>query len=177
MEEDKETANDVTGSTRRRFLIWATGILTLLCGLFVGIPFIGSFIGTSFRATKTHWIKVATVGDLPVGQPVSLKISDVQVDAYIRERVIRHLWVIRHSDTVVTAYSPSCTHLGCQYSWNPLSGHFECPCHGSVFAPNGTVLGGPAPRPLDTLPTHIENGTLSVNWQQFRSGIPEKITI
>ena len=101
----------------------------------------------------------------------------MQVDAYVRESVIRHLWAVKHSDTDVTVFSPICTHLGCQYDWNPASGHFECPCHGSVYAPDGTVLGGPAPRRLDTLPTRIEKGRLSVEWQQFRSGTPEKIPV
>jgi menaquinol-cytochrome c reductase iron-sulfur subunit len=177
MEEDNAAANDGTESTRRRFLMWATGILTSLCGVIVGVPLIGSFIGPAFRTTKTNWIKVADVGTLPVGQPVSLSVVDMQVDAYVRESVIRHLWAVKHSDVAVTVFSPICTHLGCQYTWNPASGHFECPCHGSVYAPDGTVLGGPAPRRLDTLPTQIKNGSLSVEWKQFQSGTPEKISV
>jgi menaquinol-cytochrome c reductase iron-sulfur subunit len=173
--EDNSAANVSTDSARRRFLIWATGILTVLSGVIVGIPLIGSFIGPTFGTTKTRWIKVADIGTLPVGRPMSLRVVDVQRDAYVRESVIRHLWVVKHSVAEVTVFSPICTHLGCQYTWNPASGHFECPCHGSVYALDGTVLGGPAPRRLDTLPVRIENGTLSVDWQQFRSGIPEKI--
>jgi menaquinol-cytochrome c reductase iron-sulfur subunit len=175
--EDNTAADDHTGSTRRQFMIWTTGILTLLCGVIAGIPLIGSFIGPAFRTTKPHWIKVADLGTLPVGRPVSLKVVDVQVDAYVRESVIRCLWAIRHSDAAVTVFSPICTHLGCQYTWIPASGHFECPCHGSVYGADGTVLGGPAPRRLDTLPTRIENGVLSVEWKQFRSGTPEKIPV
>ena len=175
--EDKTAADDHTGSTRRQFMIWTTGIMTFLCGVIVGIPLIGSFIGPAFRTTKPRWIKVADLETLPVGRPVSLKVVDVQVDAYVRESVIRYLWAVRHSDAAVTVFSPICTHLGCQYTWNPVSGHFECPCHGSVYEPDGTVLSGPAPRRLDTLPTRIENGKLSVEWKQFRSGTPEKIPV
>lgn len=175
MEEENASMVCNPENARRQFLIWATGILTFLCGAIVGIPLVGSFVGPAFRATKTHWIKIADVGSLPLGQPVNLQVTDAQTDAYIRESVIRRLWAVKHSNTDVKVFSPNCTHLGCQYSWNPTSGHFECPCHGSVFAPDGTVLSGPAPRRLDTLPVHIENDMLSIEWKQFRSGIPIKI--
>jgi len=177
MEEVNAAADGDAGSARRRFMIWAVGILTSLCGVVVGMPLIGSFLGPASRTTKPRWIRVADVGTLPVGRPVDLRVVDVQVDAYVRESVIRHLWAVKRSDGAVTVFSPICTHLGCRYAWNPTSGHFECPCHGSVYAPDGTVLGGPAPRRLDTLPTRIENGGLSVEWMQFRSGTPEKIPL
>ena len=94
---------------------------------------------------KTNWIKVAKIGTLPEGLPVSLTAADVQVDAYVQESVIRHLWAVKKSDTEIIVFSPICPHLGCYYNWNPASGRFECPCHGSVYGPDGTVLGGPAP--------------------------------
>ncbi|GAB4331493.1 MAG: cytochrome b6-f complex iron-sulfur subunit [Leptolyngbyaceae cyanobacterium] len=42
----------------------------------------------------------------------------------------------------------NCTHLGCTFPWNPLDQQFQCPCHGSLYAPDGTVVRGPAPLPL-----------------------------
>jgi menaquinol-cytochrome c reductase iron-sulfur subunit len=177
MEETNTPRENRIESTRRGFLQWGTGILTFLCGLAVGIPLVGSFVGPAFRTMKSNWIKVSEVGTLPSGLPISLKAADIQVDAYVRESAIRHLWAIKTSDTEVTVFSPICPHLGCHYNWNPASGHFECPCHGSVYAPDGTVLGGPAPRRLDTLPSKIENGELYVEWKQFKSGTPEKIPV
>jgi menaquinol-cytochrome c reductase iron-sulfur subunit len=177
MEEADTTINNRIESTRRGFFKWSVGVLTSLCGLVVGIPLIGSFVGPAFRTMKTNWIKVAEVGTLPEGLPISLNAADVQVDAYVQESVIRHLWAVKHSGTEVTVFSPICPHLGCHYNWNLATGHFECPCHGSVYAPDGTVLGGPAPRRLDTLPVKIENGGLYVEWKQFRSGTPEKIPV
>lgn len=157
-------------------MIWGTGILAAVCGAMVGIPLIGSFIGPA-KVSLDHWIRVADLKDLPMGQPIGLKAADVEMDAYLQESVIRHIWVIKHSATMVTAFSPTCPHLGCQFNWNAARGHFECPCHGSVYAPDGKVLGGPAPRPLDTLATRIDEGILSVNWQRFRSGIARKISV
>ncbi|MEB3289437.1 MAG: cytochrome b6-f complex iron-sulfur subunit [Leptolyngbya sp.] len=42
----------------------------------------------------------------------------------------------------------NCTHLGCTFPWNPLDQQFQCPCHGSRYSPDGTVVRGPADRPL-----------------------------
>lgn len=44
--------------------------------------------------------------------------------------------------------SASCTHLGCHLHWNSLETCWDCPCHGSHFAPDGTALNAPAVMPL-----------------------------
>ena len=42
----------------------------------------------------------------------------------------------------------NCTHLGCTFPWNPRDQQFQCPCHGSLYSPDGSVVKGPAPLPL-----------------------------
>lgn len=37
-----------------------------------------------------------------------------------------------------------CSHMGCRLEWNAAEGSWDCPCHGSRFAPDGTVLNDPA---------------------------------
>jgi menaquinol-cytochrome c reductase iron-sulfur subunit len=41
----------------------------------------------------------------------------------------------------------------------------------------GKVLGGPPPRPLDTLPVKVENGEVHVMFETFRTGIEEKVMV
>jgi glycine/D-amino acid oxidase-like deaminating enzyme/nitrite reductase/ring-hydroxylating ferredoxin subunit len=54
----------------------------------------------------------------------------------------------RDADGTVRAVSPVCTHLGCRVAWNRAERSWDCPCHGSRFAPDGAVLQGPAVQPL-----------------------------
>jgi len=35
--------------------------------------------------------------------------------------------------------------------WNAAAGSWDCPCHGSRFAPEGQVLAGPAEEPLQRI--------------------------
>lgn len=44
--------------------------------------------------------------------------------------------------------SPVCPHLGGIVNWNDADEAWECPLHGSRFAPDGTLLEGPATRGL-----------------------------
>jgi menaquinol-cytochrome c reductase iron-sulfur subunit len=70
---------------------------------------------------------------------------------------------VRNDAGKVTAFSPTCTHLGCAYHWEADAKTFICPCHDSVFDVSGKVMGGPAPRPLDRLIVEIANGKVLVN--------------
>jgi glycine/D-amino acid oxidase-like deaminating enzyme/nitrite reductase/ring-hydroxylating ferredoxin subunit len=57
----------------------------------------------------------------------------------------RHpLAVYRDPDGELHVRSAVCTHLGCIVRWNRVEGSWDCPCHGSRFAPDGEVLSGPA---------------------------------
>ena len=66
--------------------------------------------------------------------------------------------VVREGTSKIAAYrtpegelirrSAVCTHVGCIVHWNPFEQCWDCPCHGSQFAPDGAVLNGPALKPL-----------------------------
>jgi len=58
------------------------------------------------------------------------------------------------------AFSAICTHLGCIVQWFSDKGEFICPCHGGRFSPDGKVLGGPPPRPLDSIQVAVSGEEL-----------------
>jgi glycine/D-amino acid oxidase-like deaminating enzyme/nitrite reductase/ring-hydroxylating ferredoxin subunit len=56
----------------------------------------------------------------------------------------------RDEDGSMHAVSPTCTHLGCEVTFNTAERTWDCPCHGSRFDIDGRVLEGPAVRDLDS---------------------------
>ncbi|MCL5885310.1 MAG: Rieske 2Fe-2S domain-containing protein [Desulfobacteria bacterium] len=177
MDEKMSHPDDSAEATRRDFFRIAIGVLGTVVGLVLAIPLVGFLVGPAFRKKIPRWARVAKVESLPLGQPAVLSFTDQSSEGYLRETVVRNVWAVRRSATEVTVFSPICTHLGCRYDWEPNSGRFLCPCHGSLFGLDGKVLAGPAPRPLDTLPVKIENGELFVEWERFELGISRKIPV
>ncbi len=175
MNEESKTTSEGAGS-RRGFLKIAVGVLTSLYALIVGIPYLRAIINSA-PLKKPAFTAVGDISSLPTGQPVDMKFELPSSDAYIQQKVVQAVWVIKHTQTEATVFSPICTHLGCHFKWNPGTGHFECPCHGSVFAITGEVVAGPAPRPLDTLSYKIRNGKLYVEWERFKVGTPAKVRV
>lgn len=47
------------------------------------------------------------------------------------------------------AVSAACTHMGCLVAWNTAERTWDCPCHGSRYLPDGTVIEGPAVKDLE----------------------------
>jgi hypothetical protein len=66
----------------------------------------------------------------------------------IMRRGLKKVAVYKDFDGAVSERLAVCTHAGCVVHWNPFERCWDCPCHGSQFAPDGQVLNGPAVRPL-----------------------------
>jgi nucleotide-binding universal stress UspA family protein len=60
----------------------------------------------------------------------------------------RRLGVYRDEDGSLHAVDPKCTHMGCTVDWNATERSWDCPCHGSRFSTDGSVIQGPAKKPL-----------------------------
>ena len=66
--------------------------------------------------------------------------------------------VIRTGPDTYSALSTQCTHEGCPVN-RPVNGVIACPCHGSRYALDGSVLHGPAIYPLTRYLTHYDHGS------------------
>lgn len=56
--------------------------------------------------------------------------------------------VYRDGTGKITKRSAICTHMGCVVRWNAAETTWDCPCHGSRFQTDGSVVAGPAEAPL-----------------------------
>ena len=63
----------------------------------------------------------------------------------------------------LTAVNPTCTHQGCTVRWQAQEQELLCPCHGARYAPDGTVLQGPAGTALPTYSVRVEGTEVIVD--------------
>lgn len=93
-------------------------------------------------ATASHLVggylarKLHKLDDLAPGGAAILKIDGHNVAGYRDEQGALH------------TVSAACTHMGCIVGWNETDRTWDCPCHGSRFALDGSVVHGPAVKPL-----------------------------
>ena len=59
--------------------------------------------------------------------------------------------VYKDYDGKIYKIKPVCSHLGCEVSWNQIDRTWDCPCHGSRFNYDGTLLYGPALKNLSII--------------------------
>jgi len=172
-----ETGLSTPVGTRRRLFKWMTAAAMSLVGFGLGIPLVGYVISPALKRREQSWVEIGKLEDLPVLEPKQLTYVAAVRDGYMETSAHKAVWAVKKDNGEVTAFSPHCTHLGCGYRWDEPERKFKCPCHGSVFDVNGTVLGGPAPRPLDRLPVKIEKGMLYVTYKEFKSGLSQSVEI
>lgn len=92
----------------------------------------GHFVGD--RVRRSH---IDSVDDIAPGTGAVLRLAGERCAIY------------RDAAGAVHALSARCTHLGCIVHFNDAEQAWECPCHGSRFAIDGSVMQGPANRPLE----------------------------
>jgi glycine/D-amino acid oxidase-like deaminating enzyme len=80
--------------------------------------------------------------------PIARSRSSVPDEGGVVSGLPWHLQARSSVDGVQREVSPVCPHLGGIVNWNDADKSWECPLHGSRFAPDGTLLEGPATRGL-----------------------------
>lgn len=160
MESDRESMPESQGQTRRGFgyaVIYGLGALT---GAALAIPAALYLLLPPKLRKQQDWVEAGDLSDLKPGTPQEMTFRQTHTDGWKVYNEKGTAWVVKSTSGEITAFSPICTHLGCAYHWDANKGDFVCPCHASEFALDGTVLSGPAPRPLDRFETKIENSRL-----------------
>ncbi len=169
--------SSVPARTRRRFFEWVTGAASALIAVGLGVPLVGYVVAPALKRRERPWVDLGPVEAVPPGVPTQLESQQTIQDGWYTTSVRKGVWVVREEADRVTCFAPTCTHLGCGFTWDPAAQVFRCPCHGSVFAKDGQVQAGPAPRPLDRLPSRVEQGRLQVVHQEFKAGLAKKVEL
>jgi len=147
-------------TSRRNFYIVAIYSLWGAISAALGLPALVYLLLPPKARKAEEWIEVGDVGRLAPNSPVELTFRRTRVDGWKVISEKSTAWVVKTADNQVTAFGPQCTHLGCAYHWEESKGQFLFPCHASLFARDGSVVSGPAPRPLDRYRTRLNGGKL-----------------
>jgi Rieske Fe-S protein len=140
---------------RRALILFVNTVVALIGGGLSAV--LGAFaFGPRGSGSEARWSRAGTTSDLKPDQPVAHVLSVSRVDGWYRARARETVFLVWDGDKSIRAMSATCTHLGCQVQWEAKQKKFRCPCHGGVYAADGTVLEGPPPRPLQTIEARIE---------------------
>jgi Rieske Fe-S protein len=127
------------------------------------------FLGLSSLVTAGAALLFATVGMLRLPKAAVLPVPARKFRVTLPETLApgaawqppgRNVAVVRDAEGVF-AVSLVCTHLGCIVK--PSATGFDCPCHGSRFAPDGSVTHGPAPVALNWIEVSGADGQYTVD--------------
>ena len=132
---------------RREALGKITGAAFAIAGLGTGVTTVRYLRPNVLFEPPTRFA-VGRTEDIPVGTLVVL--PDQQL-------------YLAHSEEGFFAVSAVCTHLGCMTRYLSADDQIFCPCHGSRFATDGTVIAGPAPLPLKRFHLSVSDGQLIVD--------------
>jgi menaquinol-cytochrome c reductase iron-sulfur subunit len=169
---------DENPAGRRSFLRWVSGLGSTVIAGVVGIPVIRAFMSPALPTEhKDSWVKVADdVATIDTDIPVRVNFVESKVDAWLEERQLNGVWLYTENGKKFKAYNAKCTHLGCAFSYDKEAKTFACPCHRGIFdVKTGKVLAGPPPRGLDELRVEVRDGSVFVDYRDFRLGIAERI--
>src|SRR6202165_2094191 len=138
--------------SRRSFLGVLLGLGALFVGTLLSVPLIRFALFPLLR--RTTELKQSPVGALAdfssSTEPVMRTIQIEQVDGWRKAVSEKAVYVTKDSQGRLQVLTSICPHLGCTVPWNKEKKQFVCPCHGATFSPDGTRVGGPSLRGMDT---------------------------
>lgn len=151
--------------TRRNFLGWQLGGIMTATVVVILAPLAAYCYPAPPKGQKQGPIKVSltkSIDELADGDAIKFDAPKDPNSAFIMadgggDNAAGDLafggFIVKNG-TDLHVFAINCSHLGCSVALNATDRSFDCPCHGSRFHLDGTVLHGPAPVPLSHLTWH-----------------------
>jgi menaquinol-cytochrome c reductase iron-sulfur subunit len=134
--------------TRRSFLSRISLALSGLAAAVVSVPIIAYLLSPLLEPAPEEWRDLGLVQNFQIGETVEVAYDEPSSLPWAGQTSRTAVWLRRTGDRDFTAFGLNCTHLGCPVNWRAGAELFLCPCHGGVYYADGSVAGGPPPRPL-----------------------------
>jgi menaquinol-cytochrome c reductase iron-sulfur subunit len=141
-------AEDPAVLTRRRFLNRISLALSGLAAAVVSVPIVAYLLSPLLQPPPEEWRDLGPVQNFQIGETVEVAMDEPSSLPWAGQTALTAVWLRRNADQDFTAFGLNCTHLGCPVNWRAGAELFLCPCHGGVYYADGSVAGGPPPRPL-----------------------------
>lgn len=154
--------NDNKMKERRVFLAKVGMGLMGVTAILAGIPILGAFFSPFLKKKPRRWEAVGSINSFEIGKTVEVSLEDPSPLVWAGVVAKTGAWLRRDGESDFIAFSINCTHLGCPVRWLPHADLFMCPCHGGVYYKDGTVAGGPPPRPLFRYPVRVREKQVEV---------------
>ena len=117
-----------------------------------GIPYIGQyskntpnlFVASGFNkwGMTSSMVSAKILADLVQRKP------NPYTEVFSPSRSMLHMQLglnlLETTMNLLTPTVPRCPHLGCALKWNQQEHSWDCPCHGSRFQQDGTLIDNPA---------------------------------
>jgi menaquinol-cytochrome c reductase iron-sulfur subunit len=148
---------------RRILLTIAMSLGGGLLAALVAIPSLLSAISPSLIGrSKERWRAAGTVDQFPLDQvtPATIPVNRGDWAQSLQEKTV-YVW--RKGPEEFVVYSRNCTDLSCPVTFDTGSECFFCPCHGGIFAKDGTPMAGPPKVPLYRYAYRVQNGSLEID--------------
>jgi Rieske Fe-S protein len=153
--------------SRRAFLAYASGALSLVIGGLLAIPLVGFVLAPVFRPRKSRWVQLGHVADLPRGIPTKLVYSYPTTDGWLSKVARGTVYALTEDGQSYTVLSNICPHAGCGVRWDEEKQYFQCPCcQDGRFDRQGKVISGPPPGPLKEFAHKVDGGSLLVELEE-----------
>ncbi len=154
--------SDAMSASRRKFVTATAAAVGAVMGAVIGAPALGYLASPALQAGSSEiWAPLGNLESFPENRPTPASFTRSKVNGWEKSTRSYTVYVIRTA-AGVKVLSSRCTHLSCRVSWREDQNAFTCPCHDAKFGPQGEVLYGPPPKPLEEFETKIENGGLYI---------------